>query len=51
VRKPLPVDDPVRRRPDIGRAERELGWQPRVDLDQGLAETISYFDRLLRAAA
>jgi UDP-glucuronate decarboxylase len=51
VRKPLPVDDPVRRRPDISQARERLGWQPQIDLDHGLAETIGYFDRLLRAAA
>jgi UDP-glucuronate decarboxylase len=41
----------VRRRPDISQARERLGWQPQIDLDHGLAETIGYFDRLLRAAA
>lgn len=40
---PLPVDDPVRRRPDISRARRVLGWQPEVPLDQGLRLTIAHF--------
>lgn len=43
VRKPLPADDPVRRRPDVRRALREFGWQPRVSLEDGLRETIRYF--------
>ena len=41
--KPLPTDDPSRRRPDIGRANRELGWAPKMSFDQGLAETIAWF--------
>ncbi len=47
VRKPLPVDDPKRRRPDISLARTTLGWQPRVPLRDGLAKTIEYFDDLL----
>ncbi|MGG5809367.1 UDP-glucuronic acid decarboxylase family protein [Falsiroseomonas sp. CW058] len=43
VRRPLPVDDPRRRRPDISLARRLLGWQPRVDLDAGLKSTIAWF--------
>lgn len=43
VRKPLPVDDPQRRRPDIARAQALLGWAPRVALEQGLRQTIAYF--------
>lgn len=46
-RRPMPVDDPRRRRPDITRAGRLLGWRPRVGLETGLAATIAYFDRLL----
>jgi UDP-glucuronate decarboxylase len=45
--EPLPQDDPVRRKPDIGLAERELGWAPTVDLDTGLARTVEYFRELL----
>lgn len=41
--EPLPVDDPRRRRPDIAKAERLLGWTPRVRLDEGLEETIAHF--------
>ena len=40
-RRPLPADDPERRWPDISRARRELGWQPRVALEDGLARTTS----------
>ncbi len=47
VTRPLPVDDPMQRCPDIARARATLGWEPRVALDDGLARTISYFDALL----
>lgn len=40
---PLPQNDPVRRRPDITRAQELLGWAPIVDLEQGLTQTIDYF--------
>jgi dTDP-glucose 4,6-dehydratase len=40
---PLPVDDPKVRQPDIGRARRLLGWEPRVDVDEGLRTTIEWF--------
>ena len=43
VYKPLPPDDPVRRKPDISRAQKKLGWQPTVPLDAGLKATIPYF--------
>jgi UDP-glucuronate decarboxylase len=49
ILRPLPSDDPSRRRPDTERARRELGWQPAVGLHQGLSHTIAYFDALLRA--
>lgn len=42
-RLPLPQDDPRRRRPDISRARSLLGWEPRVELRDGLAETIRWF--------
>jgi UDP-glucuronate decarboxylase len=45
--EPLPPDDPVRRRPDITLARRELGWQPQVSLDDGLSETIRHFRHVL----
>ena len=47
---PLPPDDPQQRQPDIGLAKRELGWQPKVSLDEGLAKTIQYFDEMLSAS-
>ena len=40
---PLPQDDPKQRRPDISQAKSILGWQPSVDLDEGLQNTITYF--------
>src|SRR5579864_2591723 len=46
-RRPLPVDDPVQRCPDIARARSLLGWEPSVPLETGLKRTIAYFDRLL----
>jgi UDP-glucuronate decarboxylase len=48
VSRPLPVDDPPRRRPDITRARELLGWQPRVGLEEGLRRTIEYFESRLR---
>jgi UDP-glucuronate decarboxylase len=48
VSRPLPVDDPPRRRPDIARARDLLGWQPRVALEAGLCRTIEYFEQRLR---
>jgi dTDP-glucose 4,6-dehydratase len=41
---PLPEDDPLRRCPDISLARRELGWEPRIELDDGLTRTIRAFD-------
>jgi dTDP-glucose 4,6-dehydratase len=43
VEKPLPVDDPRVRQPDITRARDVLGWEPKVPLDEGLRRTIAYF--------
>jgi UDP-glucuronate decarboxylase len=48
---PLPADDPVRRRPDIGRARQLLDWQPTVPLDEGLERTVAYFRRALNGDA
>lgn len=48
IYKPLPSDDPVRRRPDISLAQKNLNWQPMVNLEQGLAKTIAYFEDYLK---
>jgi dTDP-glucose 4,6-dehydratase len=50
VYEPLPVDDPKVRRPDIGLAERRLGWSPKVGIREGLERTIADFRRRLAAA-
>jgi len=47
VERPLPVDDPKVRQPDIARARATLGWEPQVSLDQGLEHTIEYFRTLV----
>lgn len=44
---PLPSDDPMQRKPDISLAQEKLGWQPKIELDEGLRKTIAYFDDLL----
>jgi UDP-glucuronate decarboxylase len=46
---PLPTDDPVRRQPDITRAKATLGWEPTVNLTDGLATTIEYFRESLNS--
>jgi UDP-glucuronate decarboxylase len=45
--KPLPQDDPMQRKPDITLAKDRLAWEPRISLEDGLKETISYFSRIL----
>ena len=47
--RPLPVDDPLQRCPDITLARKELKWEPKVQLDEGLAKTVRYFDALLKS--
>jgi dTDP-glucose 4,6-dehydratase len=47
--KPLPVDDPKVRQPDISRAKKVLGWEPKVEFDQGIKQTIEYFQERLKA--
>ncbi|HUL03871.1 MAG TPA: UDP-glucuronic acid decarboxylase family protein [Gemmatimonadales bacterium] len=49
VERPLPVDDPKVRQPDISRARSILGWEPKVSLEQGLPRTIEYFRRVVAA--
>jgi UDP-glucuronate decarboxylase len=46
--RPLPKDDPVRRKPNINLAKRVLGWEPKVGLDTGLRETIEYFRKIVK---
>ena len=48
---PLPADDPRQRRPDIAKAKRVLGWEPKVALETGLRETVDYFRALVAAPA
>ena len=48
VFKPLPVDDPRQRQPDITLAKEKMGWAPRISLDEGLSKTIAYFDTILK---
>ena len=43
VYRPLPVDDPVKRKPDISFARKELDWEPQTDIEQGIRKTIEYF--------
>jgi UDP-glucuronate decarboxylase len=51
VERPLPQDDPHRRRPDIARAEHLLGWRPGTELREGLVRTIADFEARLRSPA
>ena len=48
--KPLPVDDPKVRQPDISRAEKVLGWEPKVQFEEGIKKTIEYFRNALKGA-
>lgn len=47
-KQPLPSDDPAQRRPDISLAKKVLDWEPTVQLDEGLAKTIAYFEGVLK---
>jgi UDP-glucuronate decarboxylase len=49
VSKPLPEDDPLQRQPDISLAQKQLGWQPTIELDEGLDRTIAYFREVVAA--
>lgn len=48
VFKPLPVDDPKQRKPDITLARKELGWEPKVPLEEGITKTMDYFRKNYR---
>jgi dTDP-glucose 4,6-dehydratase len=48
VERPLPVDDPQVRQPDISHARKTLGWEPKVSLDEGLRRTIEYFREVVK---
>ncbi|MCI5150444.1 MAG: SDR family oxidoreductase [Candidatus Electrothrix sp. MAN1_4] len=48
--QPLPHDDPQQRKPDISLAKKELGWEPKVKLKEGIAKTIEYFDGYFKKA-
>ncbi|MDD4829856.1 MAG: SDR family oxidoreductase [Bacteroidales bacterium] len=45
---PLPSDDPTQRKPNIDLAKKELNWEPKIQLNEGLIKTIEYFDKLLK---
>jgi UDP-glucuronate decarboxylase len=47
--KPLPHDDPTQRQPDISLAKKQLGWEPKVKLEEGLIKTIAYFEDFLKS--
>ena len=47
VNRPLPADDPKQRQPDITKARTQLGWEPKIQLREGLARTIEYFRPLI----
>ncbi len=49
VNRPLPQDDPTQRQPDISLAREVLGWQPKIELDEGLDRTIAYFRKVVEA--
>ncbi len=46
--QPLPTDDPKQRQPDISIAKEALGWEPKIELREGLTKTIEYFDRMMK---
>jgi dTDP-glucose 4,6-dehydratase len=47
VNEPLPQDDPKQRRPDISKAKRLLGWEPKIDLEHGLKLSMDYFKQAI----
>ncbi len=48
IYKPLPLDDPRQRQPDISLAKEKLNWQPGIQIEEGLVKTIQYFDNILK---
>jgi len=50
VFRPLPADDPLQRQPDITQAREKLAWEPKIQLEEGLLSTITFFEKLLRGA-
>lgn len=46
--QPLPCDDPIQRQPDIKLAKEKLGWEPKINLEEGLKKTIPYFERIIK---
>jgi len=49
VNRPLPQDDPVQRQPDISKARRLFGWEPKIDLESGLKMSLDYFKSCIEA--
>ena len=47
IRMPLPPDDPTQRQPNIDLAKRELNWEPKIQLNEGLIKTIDYFASII----
>jgi UDP-glucuronate decarboxylase len=47
ISMPLPPDDPTQRQPDISQAKKELGWSPKIELEEGLIKTIAYFRSII----
>ncbi len=48
INNPLPTDDPTQRQPDITLAKEKLGWEPKIELEEGLKNTIDYFEQLMQ---
>ena len=47
IYKPLPEDDPKQRKPDISCVKEKIGWEPKIKLNEGLKQTITYFEKIL----
>ena len=47
INRPLPMDDPIRRQPDITQIKERLGWKPKIELEEGLIKTIEYFKKII----